>query len=98
LAEKAKSKKDKKDLKDNRPKSEREEIRKAKLAKITQNGGKKKKNIKRIGQMFLRDDFERKTVEANKDNMEYYNKWYDEQKSDAAVKAALEEEEHIRLN
>ena len=48
--------------------------------------------------MFLRDDYERKTVEANKDNMEYYNRWYEDSKSEAAKLAAILEEEHIRDN
>ena len=44
------------------------------------------KRKKAIGQMFLTTE-RTKVVQANKDNIEFYNKWYEDRKSDSAKKA-----------
>lgn len=49
--------------------------------------------------MFLgRGGSSRKVVHANKDNMEYYNRLYEEGKSEEAKIAAAELEEYIRTH
>ena len=47
--------------------------------------------------MFLASE-KTKVVQANKDNIVYYNKIYDGFKSDAAKKAAIDREEYIRTH
>ena len=49
--------------------------------------------------MFLgRGESSKKVVHANKDNMEYYNRVYEEGKSEEAKQAAIELEEYIRTH
>ena len=47
--------------------------------------------------MFL-ETANKKVVQANKENLEYYNHHYEEQKSEAAKQAALDLEEYIRTH
>jgi hypothetical protein len=50
-----------------------------------------------IGQMFLSQG-KTKVVQANKDNIEFYNKCYEESKSEEAKRAAKALEEFIAQN
>jgi hypothetical protein len=58
---------------------------------------RKKKTKKFIGQMFLSTENTR-VVQANKDNIEYYNKIYEESKSEESKQAALDLAVFIKNN